>query len=184
MEPKRRAVAMLDALYVVLSNNRYVAGMLVAMLLFGISNAVLPVLFIPGARLSPASILNSLSALDLALLGLVSVLFGLVTAMQVYELRRLARTSASGRVATLSGTIVGLLAAKSCCILPLILLMVGSLSAALLVSAHLTEIRAAGAGIMAMVFVVTAARVGRGVVPAGAETSPSCDCDEGARAAR
>ncbi len=184
MELKRRAVAVLDALYVVLSDNGYVAGMLVAMLLFGISNAVLPVLFIPGARLSPASILNSLSALDLALLGLVSVLFGLVTSMQVYELRRLARRSARGRAASLSGTIVGLLAAKSCCILPLILLMVGSLSAALLVSAHLTEIRAAGAGIMAVVFAVTALRVGRGADLAGAEASPTCGCGEGAQTAR
>ncbi len=177
MERKPWAAAILDSLYIVLSDNRYVAGMLVASLLFGASYALLPLFFIPGARFSPASILNSLSPLDLVLLGVLSILFGLVLALQICELKRVVRKSARGRAATLGGTIAGLIAAKSCCILPLLLLIAGSVSAAILVATYLTLIRAAGAAIMVVVFVFTAVRVGRVAVPQP-EGASACGCGD------
>lgn len=158
-----RYETMLNGLYAVLADNRYVALILCSILLFGLSYATLPILLIPGARLSFLSILNSFSTIDLVILTIISLMFGLVTALQVYEIRRISKGFKIKHGASVGGTVAGLIAAKSCCILPLLLLMLGSTSSALLVASRLTELRLVSALIMGIVFTVTAVRVGNGV---------------------
>lgn len=160
MDNCSRRETVLNALYSVLADNRYVALVLVSILFFGLSYAVLPILLIPGARVSFSSIIGSFSTLDLAIVVVTSLMFGLVTALQVYEIKRISKGFNGTSV---GGTIVGLVAAKSCCILPLALLMLGSTSSALLVASRLTEVRAVAALIMGVTFTVTAIRVGNGV---------------------
>ena len=147
----------LDALALVFSNTRYL------MLAFVLAMAMAftyPLLFpiAIGAKISLFVFRGS--ALDIIILAAVSVAFGVTMAMQMYQFRRMSVNRNTG--VNLASTILGVLTSKACCLLPLILLVIGATAGVSFFVKYTNEVRLLGLLLLTFSMYLISMNISRG----------------------
>ncbi len=153
---KQRISVMTNALVMVFLDRRYV---LTAFLIAVIIGGTYPLLFplAVGANRITLFVFRG-SFFDIFLLTTLSILFGATVAMQIYTLKTCTRQPTTTGVRVV-GTIVGLITSKACCLLPLILLMLGATASFSFFIRHATEVRIVGLVILTCSFYWTASTI-------------------------
>lgn len=152
------ANAVVDAFAMVFQETAYALTALVAALLMGVTY---PLLFPIAAGARRVSILAFRGGLgDVALLTVVSALFGVIVAMQLYSFRN--RSAGSSKMGFV-GIAASLVSSKACCLLPLLLLTLGATTGVAFFVRHATAVRLVSLSLLTLSLYLTAKGIaGRG----------------------
>lgn len=144
--------AILEAIILVFSETNY---LLIAFILATLMAFTYPLLFPIVVGAEKISIFAFRGGLfDILVLTSVSVLFGMTVSMQLYHFKRMSteykKTTAYKKAtgATLMSTIAGMVTSKACCLVPLLLLMIGATAGISFFIKYTTEIRLVGLAVL------------------------------------
>lgn len=155
---RQKIDVVLDALSLVFNEGPYSALAFALAIIMAITYPLIFPIVVGAKKINLLSFRGSL--FDILLLTFISILFGVIWAMQLYKLRRIPRdyTKSGTNVA---GTVLGFVASKACCLLPLLLLTIGATAGAIFFARHSTAIRLFGLAVLSLMLYRTSSDISK-----------------------